>query len=236
MRASLARPLVTATTVTMPAASSAGRSTKTTARFHSNVRTDRCRPGQAPTPTSFQHAYPEFRSRPPRAGAAGGTSQVLPRVAHRRPAHRHRDALHVGHDHAVRDRAVAALDVIRAPAFIGLDAVRTTLQICAMLYRIPAERCEFLVAALGTGAPARAGCHVIGTWYRNTDDRWLLTVTPRDMALGARTARASPVVGQVTPGHLAFHTWHRAARRQPPGRACGPRAWAKTTPPSSARS
>lgn len=97
---------------------------------------------------------------------------------------------HIGHDDAVRDRALAALAAIRAPAFIGLDAVRTTLQSCAMLNRIPAERCEFLVAALGAGAPARAGEHAIGKWYRKTDDRWLLTVTPHDMALAARAARS----------------------------------------------
>jgi len=86
---------------------------------------------------------------------------------------------HIGHDDAVRDRALAALAAIRAPAFIGLDAVRTTLQSCAMLNRIPAERCEF-----------RAGEHAIGKWYRKTDDRWLLTVTPHDMALAARAARS----------------------------------------------
>ncbi|KVL66170.1 hypothetical protein WJ47_12515 [Burkholderia ubonensis] len=83
---------------------------------------------------------------------------------------------------SVRDVALHALTVIDAPAYVGLSAVKSVLQSCRSLLRIPADRVDFLVGAGSSAVPQREGYAEIVKWPRKESDRWILTVTARDMA------------------------------------------------------
>lgn len=84
----------------------------------------------------------------------------------------------------------AARRALAAPAYIGLDAVRVTVETCDSLNKIPAARCAFLAAANSTTDPALHRTHHVGKWYRLAEDRWWLTVTAADMAQAAAQMRA----------------------------------------------
>ncbi|RXV64534.1 hypothetical protein D1006_40150 [Burkholderia stabilis] len=83
---------------------------------------------------------------------------------------------------SVRDVALHALTVIDAPAYVGLSAVRTALQSSCALLRIPADRFGFLVAVSSSAVPQKEGYAEFAKWPRKDSDRWLLTVTARDVA------------------------------------------------------
>jgi hypothetical protein len=89
---------------------------------------------------------------------------------------------HIGGDTAVRDAALRALAVMDAPAYVGLSALRTTLQVCNSLVRIPVDRCDFLAAASTTTDPQREGYALTAKWPRRLEDRWTLAITGRDVA------------------------------------------------------
>ncbi|MDN7683015.1 hypothetical protein [Burkholderia cenocepacia] len=83
---------------------------------------------------------------------------------------------------SVRDVALHALTVIDAPAYVGLSAVRIALESSCALLRIPADRFGFLVAVGSSAVPQKDGYAEFAKWPRKDSDRWLLTVTARDVA------------------------------------------------------
>ncbi|MEK7898032.1 hypothetical protein AAB990_22345 [Burkholderia contaminans] len=83
---------------------------------------------------------------------------------------------------SVRDVALHALTVIDAPAYVGLSAVRIALQSSCALLRTPADRFDFLVAVGSSAVPQKEGYAEFAKWPREDSDRWLLTVTARDVA------------------------------------------------------
>ncbi|WP_323122542.1 hypothetical protein [Burkholderia alba] len=83
---------------------------------------------------------------------------------------------------SVRDVALHALTVIDAPAYVGLSAVRIALESSCALLRIPADRFGFLVAVSSSAVPQKEGNAEFAKWPRKDSDRWLLTVTERDVA------------------------------------------------------
>ncbi|WP_321882658.1 hypothetical protein [Burkholderia cepacia] len=83
---------------------------------------------------------------------------------------------------SVRDVALHALTVIDAPGYVGLSAVRIALQSCCALLRVPADRFGFLVAVGSSAVPQKEGSAEFAKWPRKDSDRWLLTVTARDVA------------------------------------------------------
>ncbi|WP_059522790.1 hypothetical protein [Burkholderia territorii] len=94
--------------------------------------------------------------------------------------------LSIGADQAgnssVRDVALHALTVIDAPAYVGLSAVRIALQSSCALLRVPADRFGFLVAVGSSAVPQKEGYAEFAKWPRKDSDRWLLSVTARDVA------------------------------------------------------
>ncbi|WP_321896698.1 hypothetical protein [Burkholderia cepacia] len=83
---------------------------------------------------------------------------------------------------SVREVALHALTVIDAPAYVGLSAVRIALQSSCALLRVPADRFGFLVAVGSSAVPQKEGYAEFAKWPRKDSDRWLLTVTARDVA------------------------------------------------------
>lgn len=84
----------------------------------------------------------------------------------------------------VRDMALHALAAMDAPAHVGLSAVKTALETCNMLVRVPKDSGEFLVAVSSTSAPQRQGFAEFAKWPRRMEDRWILTVTAHEVAAG----------------------------------------------------
>ncbi|WP_216430265.1 hypothetical protein [Arcanobacterium phocae] len=87
--------------------------------------------------------------------------------------------------------AMNALAVLADPAYLGLSAVRLAVQTCSTLVRIPADRCDFLMAAVATPKPQNDGFTQVAKWPREAAGRWALTVTTQDVAraLVARSDR-----------------------------------------------
>lgn len=86
---------------------------------------------------------------------------------------------------SVRDvalNALNALTVIDAPAYVGLSAVRIALESSCALLRVPADRFGFLVAVVSSAVPQKEGYAEFAKWPRKDSERWLLTVTARDVA------------------------------------------------------
>lgn len=83
---------------------------------------------------------------------------------------------------SVRDIALNALTVIDAPAYVGLSAVRIALESSCALQRVPAGRFDFLVAVVSSAVPQKEGYEEFAKWPRKDSERWLLTVTARDVA------------------------------------------------------
>ena len=83
---------------------------------------------------------------------------------------------------SVRDVALHALTVIDTPAYVGLSAVRIALQSSCALLRVPADRFGFLVAVGSSAVPQKEGYAEFAKWPRKDSDRWLLTLTARDLA------------------------------------------------------
>ncbi|MBF5008538.1 hypothetical protein [Burkholderia pseudomultivorans] len=89
-------------------------------------------------------------------------------------------------DHAgntsVHDIALHALTVIDAPAYVGLSAVRIALESSCALLLGPADQFGFLVAVVSSAVPQKEGYAEFAKWPRKDSERWLLTVTARDVA------------------------------------------------------
>ena len=83
---------------------------------------------------------------------------------------------------SVRDVALHALSVIDMPAYVGISAIRTALQGSSALLRRPVDRFAFLVAVASSTVPQKEGFAEYTKWPRKECNRWLLTVTTRDVA------------------------------------------------------
>ncbi|KVN06857.1 hypothetical protein [Burkholderia diffusa] len=83
---------------------------------------------------------------------------------------------------SARDVALHALTVIDAPAYVGLSAVRISLEASCARLRVPADRFDFLVAVGSSAVPQKEGYAEFAKWPRQGSDRWLLTVTAPDVA------------------------------------------------------
>lgn len=87
-------------------------------------------------------------------------------------------------DHNTLRQATAALRTLEQPAFIGLSAVRTTLQVCNAIHKCSYERFPFLAGTAATEAPQSDGFLLHASWPRQNDARWLLTITGDDIRRG----------------------------------------------------
>lgn len=87
-----------------------------------------------------------------------------------------------GGNTSVRDIALNALTVIDAPAYVGLSAVRIALESSCALLRVPADRFGILVAVVSFAVSPKEGYAEFAKWPRKDSERWLLTVTARDVA------------------------------------------------------